>query len=295
MEYRLFFNKTPPTFDKTNFVKIMKPSFTPPQLRIFLASILVLSTCTLFAQFTGTNPLTTTSNVNIQSPGNDAALDVGGAGDSATVQITTPWVTPTSYVGPFRIRGTNYIINGPTTYFPLFCVAPNGNVGLKTETPSELLTLNGGNALALNGNFTASSGNFVAVNGCFKTQNSLGTTNFKVDEDGLLIARRIDVHLDPIPDYVFHAAFNKDSAAFYDSSGFYKFMTLQQVDSFVQTNKHLPGIKSANEYQQAGAVNVGELQLLLLQKVEELTLYNIQLMKEIEELKKKQVLLEQRN
>ncbi len=295
MEYRLFFKKIPPTFDKANFVKHMKPSFTPPQLRIFLLSISMLSTASLFAQFTGTNPITTSSNVNIQSPGNDAALDVGGAGDSATVQITTPWVMPASYVGPFRIRGTYSLINGPTMYFPLFCVTPNGNVGLKTETPGELLTLNGGNALALNGSFTASSGNFVAINGSFKTQTTSGTTNFKVDENGLLIARRIDVHLDPIPDYVFHAAFNKDSAAYYDSTGVYKFMTLQQVDSFVQTNKHLPGIKSAGEYQQAGTMNVGELQLLLLQKVEELTLYNIQLMKEIEELKKKQTLLEQKN
>jgi hypothetical protein len=37
---------------------------------------------------------------------------------------------------------------------------------------------------------------------------------------------------------------------------------------------------------------VGELQLKLLQKVEELTLYNIQLMKDLEDMKKKQAGLE---
>ena len=170
----------------------------------FLA-ISILNFHNLLAQWSGTNPLTTSSNLNIQSPGNDATLDVGGGGDSATVQITTPWVMTGSYVGPFRIRGTNTVLYGPptwgssTTYFPLFCVKPNGFVGLKTETPSEMLTLNGGNALTLNGNF-------IARNGSFRTQNSAGITNFKVDGNGLLIARQIDVHLDPIPDYVFHAA-----------------------------------------------------------------------------------------
>jgi hypothetical protein len=65
-------------------------------------------------------------------------------------------------------------------------------------------------------------------------------------------------------------------------------MTLQEVEAYVQANRHLPGIKSAADYQKTGSINVGELQLKLLQKVEELTLYNIQLMKEIEELNKKQ-------
>jgi len=258
-----------------------------------ILAVFILTTSNLFAQWSGTNPLTTSSNVNIQSPGNDATLDVGGVGDSATVQITSPWIMTGGYVGPFRIRGTNTILYGPptwgssTTYFPLFCVRPNGFVGLKTENPSEMLTLNGGNALALNGNF-------IARNGSLRTQNSSGTTNFKVDENGLLIARQIDVHLDPIPDYVFHAAFDKDSAEHYDSMGVYKSMTLQELDTFVQVNRHLPGIKSATDYQQTGSINVGELQLKLLQKVEELTLYNIQLMKEIEELKKKQAKLEQK-
>ena len=61
----------------------------------------------------------------------------------------------------------------------------------------------------------------------------------------------------------------------------------------MQVNRHLPGIKSAAEYEQAGSINVGELQLQLLQKVEELTLYNIELMKQLEALKQKQILLEQ--
>jgi hypothetical protein len=47
-------------------------------------------------------------------------------------------------------------------------------------------------------------------------------------------------------------------------------------------------LTSAADYQETGSINVGELQLKLLQKIEELTLYNIQLMKDIEDLKKNQ-------
>lgn len=257
--------------------------------KIKIATTLVailFSAGNLFAQWSGTNPITTTDNVNIQSPGNDAALDVGGAGDSATVQITTPWVVSVGYVGPFRIRGTNTIMHGPptwgmtTTYFPLFCVKGNGFVGMKTESPSEMLTLNGGNALALNGSFTAR-------NGSFMTQNIACTTNFKVDENGLLIARQIDVHLDPIPDYVFYAAFNKDSAELYSKTGKYKKLSLYEIDDFVKKYHHLPGIKSAFQYNTIGTVNLGELNVKLLEKVEELTLHTISQQREIDNLKER--------
>ncbi len=121
-----------------------------------------------------------------------------------------------------------------------------------------------------------------------------GTTNqFQITATGLVAARQIDVHLDPIPDFVFHSAFDTDSAAYYTETGRYIAMTLAEVDTFVRANRHLPGIKSAADYQEAGSINVGELQLQLLQKVEELTLYNIELMKQLEALKQKQLLLEE--
>jgi hypothetical protein len=57
-------------------------------------------------------------------------------------------------------------------------------------------------------------------------------------------------------------------------------MTLAEVVTFVRVNRHLPVIKSVAECEQAGSINVGELQLQLLQKMEELTLYNIELIKQ---------------
>jgi len=60
---------------------------------------------------------------------------------------------------------------------------------------------------------------------------------------------------------------------------------LNIVEQFVTANKHLPEIATANEMIQNG-VNMGEFQIQLLQKIEELTLYIIELKKEIDELKK---------
>ena len=55
----------------------------------------------------------------------------------------------------------------------------------------------------------------------------------------------------------------------------YKLRPLSEVKAFIQENKHLPEIKSAQEMQENG-VGINELQTQLLQKIEELTLYIIQ-------------------
>ena len=61
---------------------------------------------------------------------------------------------------------------------------------------------------------------------------------------------------------------------------------MQEVKSYVQENRHLPEIPSAKEMQEDG-MNVNDMVVKLLQKVEELTLYNIQLEERISELEKK--------
>lgn len=66
----------------------------------------------------------------------------------------------------------------------------------------------------------------------------------------------------------------------------YKLMTLEEVKSFVEKNKHLPEIPSAKDFKENG-YNIGEMDDLLLRKVEELTLYLIELKEENDELSKK--------
>jgi len=60
----------------------------------------------------------------------------------------------------------------------------------------------------------------------------------------------------------------------------YRLRSLNEVDTYIQQNKHLPGVPSAEEVVKEG-VDVGQMQAKLLEKVEELTLYVIELKKEI--------------
>ena len=90
----------------------------------------------------------------------------------------------------------------------------------------------------------------------------IGTTNpsYKLDVNGTIRANEIIVNTTGA-DFVFAED--------------YKLRPLSEVKAFIQENKHLPEIKSAQEMQENG-VGINELQTQLLQKIEELTLYILQ-------------------
>jgi hypothetical protein len=94
----------------------------------------------------------------------------------------------------------------------------------------------------------------------------------QLDNNGLLHARRIKVDTDTWADFVFEKN--------------YKLMPLNELQSFINENKHLPNVPSENEVVENG-VDLVEMNKILLQKVEELTLYLLQQQKEIDELKEK--------
>ncbi len=66
----------------------------------------------------------------------------------------------------------------------------------------------------------------------------------------------------------------------------YKLMPLEQLEKHIKEEKNLPGIPTEKEVAENG-VKVGEMQAKLLEKVEELTLYVIELKKENEKLQKR--------
>lgn len=66
----------------------------------------------------------------------------------------------------------------------------------------------------------------------------------------------------------------------------YKLKPLEEVEKFIKQNKHLPNIPAAKEIEEKG-LKVGDVQKRMMEKIEELTLYVIDLKKEIEELKSK--------
>ncbi|PSK94213.1 hypothetical protein [Taibaiella chishuiensis] len=94
--------------------------------------------------------------------------------------------------------------------------------------------------------------------------------NYKLSVDGDMVAKRCVVQVDNWADYVF-----EDS---------YALPTLADVEDYVNENKHLPGVPSGQEIKDKG-LEVGEMNRILMQKVEELTLYVIRQQKEIDALK----------
>ena len=68
-------------------------------------------------------------------------------------------------------------------------------------------------------------------------------------------------------------------------------MPLEEVEKHIKKNKHLPDIPSEKEILENG-VGLGEMQSKLLQKIEELTLYVIDIKKENAELRQRLSLLE---
>jgi hypothetical protein len=82
---------------------------------------------------------------------------------------------------------------------------------------------------------------------------------YKLAVEGTLGARKIKVTMaSPWADYVFEEN--------------YPLPTLEEVEQFIKTNKHLPGVPSAEEVDSDG-LDLGDTQVILLKKIEELTLY----------------------
>ena len=109
-------------------------------------------------------------------------------------------------------------------------------------------------------------------------QVTIGTPNIGIDSDyklgvnGKIVAKEVVVTVDDWADFVF-----KDN---------YSLLSLNGLQNYIQTNKHLPDLPSKSELKLSGN-NLGKMDALLLRKIEELTLYILQEQKEIDYLKSK--------
>ncbi|MCU0445646.1 MAG: hypothetical protein MUE85_12095 [Microscillaceae bacterium] len=65
----------------------------------------------------------------------------------------------------------------------------------------------------------------------------------------------------------------------------YKLRPLSEVEAFIKTNQHLPDVPSEKELQEKG-LDLGEMHKIQMQKIEELTLYLLELKKQNEDLQK---------
>ena len=92
----------------------------------------------------------------------------------------------------------------------------------------------------------------------------------KLTVKGKIHTEELIVEPDIMPDYVFE----KD----------YKLKSLNEINDYVKSKKHLPEIPSAIEIKEKG-LYIGEMQTKLLKKIEELVLYFIELKKDQEQVK----------
>jgi hypothetical protein len=184
-------------------------------------------------------------------------------------------------------NGLNYAYNSGMLSQNILFVGNDGFVGVGQTNPSATLdvnglfkaadatitglltakTLNAQNA-TIEGTLSADelSAGSATIDGTLSA-NLLSAPNAKISN--LLCAKEIRVSRSGLPcwpDYVF----NKE----------YKLPTLNELEQFIAENQHLPNIPSAAEVVENG-FELGEMNALLLQKVEELTLYIIQLEKRL--------------
>ena len=74
------------------------------------------------------------------------------------------------------------------------------------------------------------------------------------------------------PDYVFDEG--------------YHLMPLEEIEKYISDNHHLPGVPSAQQVDAENGFHVGEMNRILLEKIEELTLLLIEQNKKIKNMEK---------
>ncbi|PRY48112.1 hypothetical protein B0I27_11646 [Arcticibacter pallidicorallinus] len=110
----------------------------------------------------------------------------------------------------------------------------------------------------------------------------IGTINptAKLTVAGNIQSREVRVSVDAGADYVFKEG--------------YPLQPLSELEAFIKQNQRLPEIASAMEMEKEG-VNLSEMNIKLLKKIEELTLYMIDMKKENEQLKARVTKIESRD
>ncbi len=106
-----------------------------------------------------------------------------------------------------------------------------------------------------------------------------GGSSGRLNVNGKIQATEIEIKSGPCSDYVFKEDYN--------------LMDLIELSEYVKVNKHLPEVPSAKEFQDNG-YSLGEMDDLLLRKIEELTLYVIEQNKRIEALESENSSLKKR-
>lgn len=189
--------------------------------------------------------------------------------------------------------------DSPVTMSELMRIIPNGNVGIGTDSPQHKLDVRGsivsqvasneGGAIFLQNpnktapdvahqwaiyNMTGGYGNGLQF-WSYSTDGTYGPKLFLSDAGNMALYGKIEakdvvITATPTADHVFASDYN--------------LREIGDLEKFISEKSHLPEIPSAKEMTDSG-LSVGDFQIKLLQKIEELTLYMISMKKEIDVLK----------
>jgi hypothetical protein len=240
----------------------------------------VLSVCLFSAQLfnptstvsTTTNPSTNNVGIGVSNP--TEKLDVSG-------NILTGSTSSTEGINAFAIRYEDGSLSNwgalrstSATYMSFGAKANNVNGSSWLSSNGTLPFYKTAFTLGNEGfKFLISSQQQIALNSPV-TMNEIMTITPSGNAalQGKFEAKEIKVSLTPTADFVFEEDYNLPK--------------LEDIEKHIKEKKHLPEIASAKQMEKEG-VNIGEFQIKLLQKIEELTLYTIEQNKLIKEQQKR--------
>jgi flagellar basal body rod protein FlgG len=155
-----------------------------------------------------------------------------------------------------------------------------GNIGIGTAFPSSKLTVAGSMLIEGRGNLVMKGGGYLQLVDDGQILVNTNIEDISLSNQGkfsMFVSKGIlseDYAIGPKSTWADHV-FSRD----------YKLQNLNEVEKYIKKNNRLPDIPSAAEVQENG-YTLHDMNVKLLQKVEELTLYSIEQNKEIEQLKR---------
>ncbi|MCR9065744.1 MAG: hypothetical protein NXI00_17365 [Cytophagales bacterium] len=230
----------------------------------------------------GTNSLAnnTTGGANVGIGADALGNNVGGSGNIAIGNNALKGA-PGSSLGNNIAIGAGSGLNA----------TGNGNVFIgadagANETGNGKLYINTGSSdmPLIYGDFAAK---YVTIGDISPAQRTQGVgagpnANYKLLVQGGILTEKVKVALASTGDWADYV-FEKD----------YKLMDLVELEGFINNNKHLPNVPSAEGIVESG-LDVGETSRMFMEKIEELTLYLIEMNKEIQSLKAQNIKLKQK-